>query len=54
MVDFQFVFDDHDEFEDSKGLDYEDSECCKRYLLLSKSFSLLCFTLLRKIGILSG
>ena len=54
MTDFEFVFDDHDEFEYGECFQDQNSKSNVRYLLLSKSFSLLFLILLRKMGILSG
>jgi len=54
VIDFEFVLDDHDEFEDGESFDDQNSKSNMKYLLLSKSLSLLFLILLRKIGILSG
>ena len=54
MADFEFVLDDHDEFEDGECFEDQNSKSKERYLLLSKSLSLLFLILLRKMGILSG
>ncbi len=54
VVDFELVLYDHDELEDGERLDDKDPIWWRGYLLLSNSFSLLCLTLFRKIGILSG
>lgn len=54
LGDLELALDDHYQLEYSEGLKDEDSESNIGYLLLSNSFSLLCLTLLMKIGILSG
>ena len=54
LIDLELVFDDHDEFEDGKSFEDENSVWKQRYLLLSNYLSLLFLILLRKIGILSG
>ena len=54
VIDFEFVLDDHDELEDGESFQDQNSTSNERYLLLSKSFSLLFLILFRKIGILSG
>lgn len=54
VVELQFLLDDHDELEDCEALEDEDPASWGRYLLLSNSFSLLCFTRFRRIGTLSG
>ena len=54
VTDFEFVLDDHDELEDGESFQDQNSTSNERYLLLSKSLSLLFLILFRKIGILSG
>jgi hypothetical protein len=54
VAELQLLLDDHDEFEDCEAFEDEDSRCGAGYLLLSNYFSLLCFTRLSRIGILSG
>jgi hypothetical protein len=54
VVELQLLLDDHDELEDGEALEDEDPAWGQRYLLLSNSFSLLCFTRFRRIGTLSG
>ena len=54
MVELQFLFDDHDQFENGERFEDEYSMCREMYLLLSNSLSLLCLILLRRMGILSG
>lgn len=54
MVDLQFLLDHHDQFEDCERFEDEDPEWRSLYLLLSKSLSLLFFSLASRTGILSG
>lgn len=54
MIELEFLFDHHNQFEDCEGLEDEYSKYYQKYLLLSNYLSLLCLILLNRIGILSG
>lgn len=55
VIQLQFFLDDDDQLKHCEVLEDEDSmNRWNGYLLLSNSFSLLCFTRFTKIGILSG